>query len=148
MLWTIFIFNKWKRYQRSDIKYNGQRYLLLRCYDISKPSFSFRYQLKRLCGALSWLVSLVPVGTLLQRLKLVGFIYVTVKRRKNISDRSTLLMYQLRRRDDVSTWSRTFKLVTKMGQFLLGTKAVYFSGTSSGSVTLKYHQRLKDVGLI
>ena len=42
-------------------------------------------------------------------------------------------MYQLRRRDDVSALSRTLKLVCKMGQFLLGTKAVPFSETSGGS---------------
>ena len=47
-----------------------------------------------------------------------------MRRRKNVSNRSVLLTYQLRRRDDVSAWSETFKLVTKMGQFLLGTKVV------------------------
>ena len=53
---------------------------------------------------------------------LVVFIYVPVRRHKDVSNRSVLLKYQLRRRDDVLLWSRTFKLVTKMGQFLLGTR--------------------------
>ena len=38
---------------------------------------------------------------LLQRLKLVGFIYIQGSRHKDISSRSTELMYQLRRHDDV-----------------------------------------------
>ena len=58
MIWTIFIFNKSKRYQRSDINDNGQRYQLVRCYDVSKTSVSFRYQLKCLCDVLSCSVSL------------------------------------------------------------------------------------------
>ena len=58
MLWTIFIFDKLKRYQRSDIKDNGQRYQLGHCYDVLKTSVSFTYQLKRLYDVLSWLVSL------------------------------------------------------------------------------------------
>ena len=94
------------------------------------------------------LVSLtyVPVGTSLQRLKLVGFIYVPVRRRKNVSNRTFLLKYQLKRRDDVSAWSRAFKLVTEMAHFFLGgegeggggTKVVRFPGTSSDSVSLRY----------
>ena len=62
-----------------------------------------------------------------QRLKLVGFIYVPVIRGKGISNRSVLLMYQLKCQDDVSAWSRTFKMVTKMGKFLLGTRQCVFS---------------------
>ena len=50
----------------------------------------------------------------------------TSQRRFN---RSVLLTYQLRRRDDVSTWSRTVKLVPKMGQFLLGTRHQIFSAS-------------------
>ena len=43
------------------------------------------------------LVSLtyLPVGTSLQRLRLVGFIYAPVRRRKNVSNRSVLMMCQL-----------------------------------------------------
>ena len=59
MLWTTFIFDKSKRYQRSDIKDNGQRYQLVRYYDVSKTPVSFRYQLKRLCDVLSWSISLM-----------------------------------------------------------------------------------------
>ena len=58
MLSTIFIFNKTKRYWRSGIKDNCQKYQLGRCYDVSKTSVSFRYQLERLCDLFSWLVSL------------------------------------------------------------------------------------------
>ena len=52
---------------------------------------------------------------------MVGFIYVPVRRHKEVSNRSDELTYQLRRHDDVSAWSGIFKLVTKMGQFLLRT---------------------------
>ena len=55
---TIFIFNKTKKYQISDIKDNDQRYQLVRCYDISKTSVSFRYQWKRLCDVLNCSISL------------------------------------------------------------------------------------------
>ena len=64
--------------------------------------------------------------------------YVLVRHRKNVSNRFILLTYQLRRRDDVSALSRTLKLVSEMGQFLSGTKAVHFSATSGGSASLKY----------
>ena len=63
----------------------------------------------------------VPVGRLLRRLTLVGFIYVPVRSHKDVSNRSDVLTHQLQRHDDVSAWSRMFKLVTKMGQFLLCT---------------------------
>ena len=74
------------------------------------------------------LVSLinVPVGTSLVYFKLIGFIYVPVRRRKNVSNRSTLLTYHLRRRDDLSAWSRTLILVTKMDAFYLGTRQYVF----------------------
>ena len=52
---------------------------------------------------------------------MVGFVYVPVRRCKGISNRSVLLTYQLRRRDDVSAWSGTFKLIFKMCQFHLST---------------------------
>ena len=99
------------------------------------------------------LVSLtqVPVGTSLRRLKLVGFIYVPVRRCKNVSNRSVLLTHQLRR-DDVSAWSRAFKLVSKMGQFLLGTRQYvyrhlpWFSFIKVPVRTLLQH--LKDIGII
>ena len=45
---------------------------------------------------------------------------------KNLLNRSILLTYQLRRHDDVSSWSKTFKLVSKMGQFTLGTRQYLF----------------------
>ena len=64
--------------------------------------------------------------------------YVQVRHCRNVSNRSILLTYQLRRCDDVSAWFRMLKLVTKMDQFLLGTKAVHFSQTSGGSASLRY----------
>ena len=69
------------------------------------------------------LVSLTqaPVGTSLRRLKLVGFNYVLVRRHKDVSNRSAESTYQLLLHDDASVWSGTFKLVTKMNQFLLHT---------------------------
>ena len=72
-------------------------------------------------------VTYVPVGTSLGRLKLVGFIYVPVRHPKNMSSRSIVLTYQLIRRDDVSAWSRTLILVTKVDQFYLGTRQYLFS---------------------
>ena len=84
------------------------------------------------------LVSLtyVAVGTSLRRLKLVDFIYLPVRRRKNVY-RSVLLKYQLRRRDDVSAWFRMFKLVTKMGQFVQILGSMFFD-ISDGSDSLRY----------
>ena len=64
--------------------------------------------------------------------------YVQVRHCRNVSNRSILLTYQLRLCDDFSAWFRTLKLITKMDQFLLGTKAVHFSQTSGGSASLKY----------
>ena len=62
-----------------------------------------------------------------RRLKLVEFFYAPVRHCRNVSNRSVLSTYKLRRCDAVSAWSRTLKLVAKMGQFILGTKAVHFS---------------------
>lgn len=49
----------------------------------------------------------VAVGTSLRRFKLIDFIYVPVIRRKDVSNRSISLRYQLRCRDDFSAWSTT-----------------------------------------
>ena len=68
----------------------------------------------------------VPVGTSLRHLKLLGFIYVPVRRRKSISNRSDLLTYQSKHRDDLSSRSRMFELVNKMGQFVLDTTSQVF----------------------
>ena len=100
------------------------------------------------------LVSLtyVPAGKSVQRLKLIGFIYVPVRRRKNVSNRSILLTFQLKRRDDVAAWSRALILVTKMDQFYLVTRQYVFRHLRwfnlikvPASTPL---QRLKDVSLI
>ena len=63
MLWTIFIFNELKRYQRPDIKGNDQRYQLVRRYDVSKTQVSFRYQFNCLCDVLRWSVSSWYIAT-------------------------------------------------------------------------------------
>ena len=139
MLWIIFIFNKSKRYQRPNIKKKDQTYQLVPCYYVSKMSVSFRYKLKHLCNVLSWSASL--------RYQLVHHC--------DVSNWSILFTYQwdvaktcqigpsywrtnLRRCDDVSVWSRIFKLVTKIGQFFLGSRqTVHFFYISSSSVSLR-----------
>ena len=85
----------------------------------------------------------VPVVTLLARLRLVGFVYAPLRRCKDVSNRSVLLTYQLKRRDDVSAWFRTFTLGTRMGEYLLGKRQYIFSVPAS--VLL---QCLKDVSFI
>ena len=60
-----------------------------------------------------------------------------MRHHKGISNRSVLLMYQLRRCDNVSAWSRKFKLVTKMSLFF-GCKAVGFYGVSCDSIPFRY----------
>ena len=93
----------------------------------------------------------VPVGALLRRLKLVGFFYVQVTRRRNVSNSTVSLTNQQRGRNDILVCSRTLKQVTKMVQFLLGTKSVHFFSNLrqfslinlSTSLT-----HLKDVGFI
>ena len=75
-----------------------------------------------------------------------------VRRRQNFSNRSVSLTYQLRCRDDVSAWSRTFKLVSEMGQFLLGTKQYVFQHLRWFNLikvpATESLPRLKDAGLI
>ena len=127
MLSIIFVFNKSKNYQkdiskRPDIKKRGKipASTSLQCLKylsyIQVPvKMSLRHA-KLVCFIQ------VPLGTSLRRLKLVGFIYVPVRRCKDVSNRSVLLIYQLRCRDDVSVWSKTSKLVTRMGQFPLGIR--------------------------
>ena len=138
MLWTIFILNKSKRYQRSDIKDNGKRHQLVRCYDVSKRSVSFSYQLKRLCNVLRWSVWL--------RYQFVH--------RYNVSDWSVLFTY-LQDITKVShigpTFWRTNWDVVMMSQHSPGRpnwpeKWFYFSwvlgstffGISGGSVSLTH----------
>ena len=78
--WSIFI---WKNYQNEiskwpDIKDDDQRCQLVHRYGVSKTSFSFGCQLKRLCDVLSWSVSL--------RYQLVPHY--------DVSNRSVLFTYQ------------------------------------------------------
>ena len=76
--------------------------------------------------------------SLLSLKELFTIFYTPMRYCRNVSNRSVLLTYQLRRFDDVSAWSRTLKLVTKNGQFLLGTNAVIVSETSGDSASLRY----------
>ena len=100
--------------------------LLRRLKDVSLIQVPFKTSL-RLVQLVSHIQ--VPAVTSLGRLRFIGFVYVPLRRRKDVSNRSVLLTYQLRRRDNVSAWSRTFKLVTRMGQFILGTRQQIFSAS-------------------
>ena len=68
-----------------------------------------------------------------------------MRRWKGTSDRSVLLSYHLRRRDDVSAWSRDVEIGHQKG-------SVHFHSFSGGSVSFKYQLDsllcLKAVGLI
>ena len=68
----------------------------------------------------------------------IGRIYIPVGRHEDISNRSVLLTYQLRRCDGISAWSRTFKQVTQISQFFFRQQAVRFYGISVGSVSFRY----------
>ena len=60
----------------------------------------------------------------LRRLKLVSFIYASVRRHQGVSKKSDELTYQLRRHNNISAWFGAFKLVTLVNlisQFLLRT---------------------------
>ena len=60
----------------------------------------------------------------LRRLKLVSFIYASVRRYQGVSKKSEELTYQLQCHNDVLAWFGTFKLVILVkfiGQFLLRT---------------------------
>ena len=71
--------------------------------------------------------------------------YVPLGRRKNVSDRSVLLTYQLIRRDDLAAWSWTFKLVKKCGTLFWVPGSAFF-GISGGSASLRYQlQRCYNV---
>ena len=72
--------------------------------------------------SLTW----VPVGILLRRLELVGFIHVPERRHRDISNRSAELTYQVHRHDDVSVWYRTFQISNTIGQYLLRTMQYTF----------------------
>ena len=85
---------------------------------VSRWSVSLRYQLVHRYNVSNW----------------SGFFHVTLKHGRNVSNRSD----QLGRFDNVSAWFSALKSVTKMGQFLLGVKAVHFLQTSGGSASLRY----------
>ena len=124
MLWTVFIFNKSKNYQkdiskRQDIKNDDKRYQVVPRCDVSKMPFPLRCQLKRLCNVLSWSVSFRY-----QLLRCFDFSnwLVLFMYQWDASNRSVLLTYQLQHHADISAWSGTFRLVNKMGQYLLDTR--------------------------
>ena len=92
----------------------------------------------------------VPVGALLRRLKLVGFFYVQVTGR-NVSNSTVSMTNQQRGRNDILICSRTLKQVTKMVQFLLGTKSVHFFSNLRQFSLINLSMsltHLKDVGFI
>ena len=125
------------------------RTLLRRLKDASLIQVPAETSLRRV----NWVsLTYVPVSTSLRRLRLTGFFYVQVRRCENVSNRSVLLTYQLRRRDDISAWSRTFKLVNKVDQFLLGNRQYVFRHLQQFSLirvpASTSLQRLEDVGLI
>ena len=63
-----------------------------------------------------------------------------MRRHKDVSYRFVLLAYKLQRLDDVSAWFGTFRLVTKICQFLLSTKQYIFAAShlANGSVSFRY----------
>ena len=123
--WSIFISKNYQNdiSKRPDIKMTTKDSKLVRCYDISKTSVSFRYQLKLLCDVLSWSVSVKY--QLIRRYDvsnwLVLFTHQWDVTKMSEKSPTNWLTYQLRRHNDISAWFGTFKLVTKMGQFLLRT---------------------------
>ena len=108
------------------------RYRLVRNYNISKKSVSFTHQLWRLCDVLSWSVllryQLVPRPW---RLKFVGFLYVPMRRHKDVLNRSVSFTYQLRRLADVLAWSATSWPIWDLNETLLRRRmpgGVFFNG--------------------
>ena len=128
------------RKSKKDIKYHiskitakdTSQWLLLRLKHVGRIQVPVETSLRRVK-----LVSLtqVLVDTSLRRLKLVGFIYVPVRRRKNVSNRFDLLAYQLRRRDDASAWSWTWS--GKWFNFFWIIGSMFF-GIYGDSVSLRY----------
>ena len=156
MLGTIFILiiRKDIKEQISKIMAKAPSSTLLRClkdFSLIQVPVEMSLQIVTLTSLTS-----VSGGTSLRRLRLVGFIFVPVRRCKNASNSSVLLTCQMRHCDDVSAWSRTLILVTKMDQFYLGTRHFWhlwffqhirwFSLIKVPASTSL--QRLKDVGLI
>ena len=154
MLWTISIFNRWKRHQRLDIKDNDQKYQLVCCYDVSKTSVSFRYQLKRLCDVVSCSVSLRY--QLVHRYDISNwsgfFTYLRDVAKTSQIGPSYWRTSWVVMRIVVPVWSRTFRLVSKMDQFILGTKQYVFRHLQWFSLIKEPAstslQCLKEVGLI
>ena len=64
-------------------------------------------------------VNQVPVGAFLRRLKSVGFIYASIRRRKDVSNRSVSLTYLLRRGDDESAWPARSRPIRDLNKTLL-----------------------------
>ena len=146
--WSIFIsknylndISKWP-----DIKDDDERCHVVRRCGNSKTPVSFMNQLKRLFDLLSWSVSLRY--QYVARTSQIGLLYLLTSETWQKDE----LAYQLRRHDDVSAWSGTSKLVTKMAQFLwvlcskLPRRLSWFSIFKVPACMLL--QRLKYVGII
>ena len=151
MLWTSFIFIKYRKNRRSDIKDSGQRYQLVLWHNIWKTFVSFRYQLKCPCDMFIWSVSL--------RYQLVHcydvsnwsvwFTYlwdVAKMSQKGPTYWCTswdVLMISYHGRERLSSSVKWFNFFR-----VLGSKSLTVSG---GSVSLRYQlvrQHLKEVRLI
>ena len=95
----------------------------------------------------------VLVKTSLQLVQLVSLIQEPiVTSRKDVSNRSVLLTYQLRRRNNISALASTFNLLIRISQFILGTRKQIFAASqvvqSLQVPAITSLQRLKDVSLI
>ena len=129
-----------------DIKDDDQRCQVERRYRVSKTSVWFRYQLKLLCDVLSWSVSLMY--QLIGRYDVSNWLDLFTHQ----SNRADKFTYELPRHNDVSAWSRKFKLVIKWANFFcvlcseLPRRLRWFSPFKVPAITLL--QRLKDIGLI
>ena len=58
----------------------------------------------------------VSIGTSSQPLNLVGFIYIPMRRCKDVTNRSVSFTYQLQHHDDVSAWSVTSRPILDLNE--------------------------------
>ena len=80
----------------------------------------------------------VPIGTSLRRLKLVGFIHVPVRRRKDVSNRSISLTYQLWHRYDVLAWYATSRPIWDRNETSLRRRMAGGTISISGRLLLQF----------